>query len=170
MILPVQAATGGAGLPWASDGMAPARAQLDSTLERLIRERGLASSWALASDLVRTARRNPDHATSPTEIRAGYAVRLLERRRDADIPEPMASQLRMLGGFHDARYALVPVEVQYAAGTASGTGHAVLRVAVLDLRGSRLVFIGDIVGPDGPASMDAANAGVAGRFVDLIVP
>ena len=123
-----------------------------------------------ASELARTARRNPTYATNPAEIRAGDAVRFLERSRDSNIPEPVASQLRALAGFHDARYALIPVEVRFEAGSASGTGRGVLRMAILDVRGSRLVFIGDIQGPDLPDYTPTLGATLARRFADLVVP
>ena len=93
--------------------------------------------------------------------------RLAEGR---EIPEPVASQLRALAGFHDARYALIPVEVRFEAGSASGTGRGVLRMAILDVRGSRLVFIGDIQGPDLPDYTPTLGATLARRFADLVVP
>ncbi|NUQ12003.1 MAG: hypothetical protein HUU26_06710 [Gemmatimonadaceae bacterium] len=144
-------------------------ASVDSALEAEFRARGLTTSWALASDLARTARRNPTYASAPSEIRAGDAVRVLERRRDGEIPEPVATQLRTLAGFHDARYAMVPVEVRFEPGSGPGTGRAVLRVAMLDVRASRLTFIGDIGGPDAPAYAPSFPAGLALRFADLIV-
>jgi hypothetical protein len=124
----------------------------------------------MSEDLARTARRNPMYATNPADIRAGDAVRFLERKRDENIPEPVASQLRTLAGFHDARYALVPVEVRFEAGSASSTGRAVARIAVLDVRGSRLVFIGDIGGADAADYAPALVAALARRFADHVVP
>lgn len=144
-------------------------ASVDFALEAAVRDKGL-TSWVMASDLARTARRNPTYATNPADIRAGDAVRYLERQRDENIPEPVASQLRTLGGFHDARYALIPVEVRFEAGRVTGTGRGVLRVAVLDVRGSRLVFIGDIVGTDAPDYSPTLGADLARRFTDLVVP
>jgi hypothetical protein len=78
--------------------------------------------------------------------------------------------LRTLAGFHDARYALIPVEVRFEAGNAAGTGHGIVRIAVLDVRGSRLVFIGDITGTDAPEYSPALGAALARRFADLVVP
>jgi hypothetical protein len=43
-------------------------------------------------------------------------------------------------------------------------------VAVLDVRGSRLVFIGDIVGADAPEYSATLVAALARRFADLVVP
>jgi hypothetical protein len=144
-------------------------ASIDSSLEAVVREKGI-TSWIMASTLARTARRNPTYATNPADIRAGDAVRFLERQRDENIPEPVASQLRTLAGFHDARYALIPVEVRFEAGSAAGTGRAIIRMAVLDVRGSRLVFIGDIAGSDAPDYTPTLGAAVARRFADLVVP
>jgi hypothetical protein len=170
MVLPAQAIRPGDVLGWASDVANHARllSQLDSTLSTEFRGRGLSPQWATAGDLDRIARRNPVHVTRLADIRAGAAVRALERSRDDDIPEPTASQLRVLAGFHEARYALVPTEVRFERGEFADAGRALLRVGILDVRGSSLVFIGDIVGPDaGDATTALVNLGR--RFADLIV-
>ena len=169
IVLPAQRAVDG--IAWGTKAGVPRvlLASIDSSLEAAIREKGV-TAWVMASELARTARRNPTYATNPAEIRAGDAVRFLERSRDSNIPEPVASQLRALAGFHDARYALIPVEVRFEAGSASGTGRGVLRMAILDVRGSRLVVIGDIQGPDLPDYTPTLGATLARRFADLVVP
>lgn len=169
--MPTQGVRSGDAMGWAAKtGERRAfLAAVDSALETSVRERGI-TAWALASELARTARRNPLYATNPSDVRAADAVRFLERQRDSEIPEPVASQLRTLVGFHDARYALVPVEVRFEPGSASGSGRAILRVAVLDVRGSRLVFIGDIVGADAADYSPSVGADLARRFTDLVVP
>ena len=169
IVLPTQRA--GDAIAWGAKAGEPRAlfALFDSSLATAARAKGL-TSWVLADDLARTARRNPMYATNPTDIRAGDAVRFLERKRDENIPEPVASQLRTLAGFHDARYALIPVEVRFEAGSATGTGRAVVRMAVLDVRGSRLVFIGDITGADAADYNPALVVALARRFADLVVP
>jgi hypothetical protein len=171
IVMPTQGVRAGDALGWAAKAgdRRLFLASVDSALETAVRDRGL-STWALASELARTARRNPLYATNPSDVRAADAVRFLERQRDSEIPEPVASQLRTLIGFHDARYALVPVEIRFEPGSAAGSGRAVLRVAVLDVRGSRLVFIGDIVGADAPDFSPSVGADLARRFTDLVVP
>jgi len=145
-------------------------AQIDSALEAAARDRNLVTSWILPGDLARTARRNPLYAVNPADIRAGDAVRVLERRRDENIPEPVASQLRTLAGFHDARYALIPAEVRFEPGGVTGSGRAVLRIAVLDVRGSRLAFIGDVLGTVGTDFTPAMGGELVQRFMALVVP
>ena len=145
-------------------------ALIDSALEAAARDRNLVASWTMPGDLARTARRNPLYAVNPADIRAGDAVRVLERRRDENIPEPVASQLRTLAGFHDARYALIPTEVRFEPGSAGGSGRAILRVAVLDVRGSKLVFIGDIQGAVATDFTPGMSAELVQRFMALVVP
>ena len=144
-------------------------ALFDSSLATAVQGKGL-SSWVLSGDLARTARRNPTYATNVADIRAGDAVRFLEQKRDENIPEPVAGQLRTLAAFHDARYALIPSEIRFEAGNAPNMGRVVVRMAVLDLRGSRLVFIGDIVGTDASDYSATLIAALARRFADLVVP
>jgi hypothetical protein len=174
IVLPTQALRPGDPMGWAAkigDGREQRRlflASIDSALEAAVKEKGLVA-WTLPGDLARTARRNPTYASNPADIRAGEAVGYMQRQR-SDIPEPVASQLRALAGFHGARYALIPVEVRFEPGAASGTGRAVLRVAVLDVRGSRIAFIGDIMGAEAPAFTPAVGAALARRFTDLVAP
>ena len=144
-------------------------ASVDSALAQAVRDRGL-TAWTLPSALVQTARRNPTYVANPADVRAGDAVRFLERKRDSQIPEPVASQLRTYASFHDARHALIPVEVRFEPGHAPGSGRAVLRIAVLDVRGSRLVFIGDIAGPEIPSFAPTVASDLARKFTDLVVP
>jgi hypothetical protein len=92
----------------------------------------------------------------------------MERRRGSDIPEPVATQLRMLGGFHDARYALVPVELRFERGREHG-GRAVLYLAVLDVRASRLAWSGEVAGSDYQDLVSGIPQDLATRLAELIV-
>lgn len=171
IVMPAQGIRPGDSLSW-SGKIADRRAFLasvDSALAQAVRDRGL-TAWTLPSALVQTARRNPTYVANPADVRAGDAVRVLERKRDKQIPEPVASQLRTYAGFHDARHALIPVEVRFEPGTKPGTGRAVLRIAVLDVRASTLVFIGDIAGPEIPDFAPTVASDLARKFTDLVVP
>jgi hypothetical protein len=169
IVLPTQRA--GDAIAWGVQAGEPrvVFALFDSSLASAVRAKGL-TSWVMSDDLARTARRNPLYATNPADIRAGDAVRFLEQKRDENIPEPVASQLRTLAGFHDARYALIPVQVRFEAGSTPKTGRVVVRMAVLDVRGSRLVFIGDINGADAADYTPTLVTALARRFADLVVP
>ena len=172
VLLPVQYLRGGDSLGWTARAGDPKRylASVDTALEKEFRDRGLGSVWTFPVDLVRTARRNPTYAVDPTTIRAGDAVRVMERRKkDQVIPEPVATQLRTLVGFHDARHALVPVEIRFDPNPSGAGGRAVLHVGVLDVRGSRLEWSGDITSEYVTEFSPALAAGLARRFADLIV-
>jgi len=171
IVMPTQGIRGGDSLGWS--GKTGERraflASVDSAIAQAVRDRGL-TAWTLPSVLVQTAKRNPGYVANPADVRAGDAVRFLERKRDQQIPEPVASQLRAYAGFHDARHALVPVEVRFEPGRTPGSGRAVLRIAVLDVRGSTLVFIGDIAGPEIPDFGPTVATDLARKFTDLVVP
>lgn len=168
--LPVQSLRGGDSLGWSARITEPRRylATLDSVFASVLRGRGLGEMWSFPDDLSRTARRNPMYASDPATIRAGDAVRAMERRRGSDIPEPVATQLRVLGGFHDARYALIPVELRFERGLTGG-GRAMLYLAVLDVRASRLAWSGFVSGSDHPDLGPSIPLDLATRFADLVV-
>jgi hypothetical protein len=173
IVFPVQSLRGGDALGWAAKAGNPRAflAVVDSALETEFRDRGLGTTWAMPSDLARTAKRNPTYATDPSVIRAGDASRVIERRRDGQIPEPVASQMRALAGFHDARHALVPVELRFEpapVGADSGQ-RLVLHVVVLDVRGSRLAWVGDVAGAAAKTFSPAMATELARRFADLVV-
>lgn len=170
IVLPVQSVQRDDSLGWVA-GIGNPRGLLattDSALEAAFRDRGLTPTWALPTDLERIAGRNPGYAAAPATIRAGDAVRVMERRRGGEIPEPAGSQLRTLAGFHDARYAMVPVDLRFQP-TVAGRGQPVLRVAVLDVRASRLVWMSEIAGGDAPAYSPELLGELATHFADLIV-
>ncbi|HEX7123025.1 MAG TPA: hypothetical protein VF178_11685 [Gemmatimonadaceae bacterium] len=170
IVLPLQSVRSTDSLGWVASA-GGARSVLpvaDSTLEAVFRDRGLTPTWALPTELERMARNNPGYVTSPRAIRAGDAIRVMERRRGAEIPEPAGSQLRTLAGFHDARYAMVPVELRFQP-TADGRAQPVLLVAVLDVRSSRLVWMSEIGSGDATAYSPQLLHDLATHFADLIV-
>jgi hypothetical protein len=172
IVLPVQYLAAGEALGWSTRAGDPKKflVAVDSALEVAFRGRGLGTVWAFPTDLVRTARRNPTYTTDPAAIRAGDAVRVMERRKGAEIPEPVGSQLRALVGFHDARYAMVPVELRFEGNAAGPGGRAVLHVAILDVRGSALAWSGDIGSEMTPLFSPGIATALASRFAGLVVP
>jgi hypothetical protein len=172
--LPAQRIVPGGGSGWA-EKLPLSRLWLDSldaAFERELRARRANSNWAFANDLARSARRNPTFAADPYTIRVGDAVRQLERRRDAVIAEPVASQLRALTGLHDARYAFVVSEVRFetVGGSSPPAARAVAHAAVLDVRGSSLSWARDIASDAFAEPSAALVASLASRLADLFVP
>ncbi len=157
---------------WGASIPAPAAFLLvaDSAVEREAGARRLHTNWIFPAELTRSAKRNPTYATDPNAIRASEAVRRLERNSREHLAEPVSSQLRVLAGLHDARYALIPVELRFEpTADGQGRGRAVMHVALLDIRGSRLQWSGDVMSDDASAPTPALLATLAMRVADLFV-
>jgi hypothetical protein len=170
IVLPTQMLRETDSLGWAATvgGTRAYLARFDSVLADTVRERNVAPTWTFPPELARIARRNPLHATDPAMIRAGDAVRALERRPDQPLVEPVATQLRTLSAIVDSRYALVPSELRFERG--AGGGRAVLHVAVLDLRAASLVWSGDVVSDPFGEFSPLVAPNVAARFATLLTP
>jgi hypothetical protein len=168
MALPAQILRAPDSSAWTSKLTAPRAvlSQADSAIERELRSRNLFSNWVFPAELIRSARRNPTYAVDPTQIRAAEAVHALERKPQSRLAEPVASQLRALAGLHDARYALVPVEVRLEL-MANGTGRAMVHLALIDVRAAHLDWSGDVAG-EPAATPPAAFAALALKVVDLV--
>jgi hypothetical protein len=140
-------------------------AALDSAIAVAMRERG-ASGWAFASDVVRSARRNPTMAPDPHALAIDE---LLVKRLPAQLTGSLGSQLRAIVAFGGQRYVLVPAELRYVR-RADGRGEAVLRVVLVDSRLSQPLWSLDVHSAPADAYSRALLAGVANHLADLISP
>lgn len=134
------------------------RAQLDSAIATEFRDRGMASRWAFAGDVVRSARRNPTLRSDPTALGGGRWRSALPEAGDA-VPDLVADNLRTITALGDTRYALIPVELR---------GHgadAVLRLVIVDTRRRSVVWAADL----GASGQPNAAASMAARLADLVV-
>lgn len=165
VVLPVQ--TLRASVPEWADKIGDRRAYLstlDDEIAFAVRERGLRGQWAFPPDLARSARRNPGYTVDPYTI-ALDPLKPVERDSDKLVGEPLAGQLRAFTGLFNARYALVPVELGLVPDQAGG--RATLHVVVIDTRGARLTWKGDVSGDGVKDFSPAVAAGLAGRVADL---
>ena len=138
---------------WASTRLA-----IDSTLQAILEERGLGRKWAYASDMVRTAKRNPTYASDPYSL--GIArLRSMEMKVGNAIPQALADNLRPFTALGDSRYALIPFELR-----AQGEG-VVLRLVLVDTRSRTLVWAGDLASAGGAQMV----AELAARVANLII-
>lgn len=180
IVLPTQSVSSGDALGWrgASGGDRVLIPALDAGIEAALGERGL-TTWVYSSALQRAARRNPTYVTDPSAVRALEPVRAVIRKPDDSFAEPFATQLRSLAGVSDARYALIPLELRLepipnaTTGRAvlqATTGRAVLQAAVVDARGSRVVWVGEVAGDAQSSYGPAVLASLARRVADLVVP
>jgi hypothetical protein len=151
------------GLPRTADILSA----LDQSLADSLRARVANTQWVYAAALVESARNNPTYATDPhaLSIQALKSPRLEVAQR---LPEPLASQLRMMLALHDGRLILIPVELRFER-TATGAAHPVLHLVLVDPRLSDIRWVGDVAGVDAPAFSNTLTAQIAARVADLFV-
>lgn len=138
---------------------ATTRLAIDSTLQAILEERGLGRKWAYASDMVRTAKRNPTYASDPYAL--GVArLRNMEMKAGNAIPQALADNLRPFTALGDTRYALIPFELR-----AKGDG-VVLRVVLVDTRSRTLVWAGDLASVGGAQMVSELAARIANLIID----
>jgi len=172
IVFPAQGVAAADPLGWraSAGGEKVLLASLDAGLEAALGERGLSSQWVFPPAMQRAARRNPTYVTDPATIRALGPVRAVIRKPEDMLSEPFASQLRSLAGVSDARYAFIPLELRLEPIPNETTVRAVLQVAVVDARGSRVVWAGEVAGDALPAYTPAALGSLVRRVADLVVP
>ncbi|MEX0690891.1 MAG: hypothetical protein WD934_01015 [Gemmatimonadales bacterium] len=114
---------------WVAE-LTPRRAVLDhadSVLGALLTERSPEVTWVLPPALRRAAERAPGILASPDQL--GTA---LLRHPQAQVPDPLRSQLRALAGVAGSRYVLVPAALVFRP--ADGGGRAELILVLADVR------------------------------------
>ena len=152
-----------------SDKVGDPRAYLskvDDEIAFALRERGLKAKWAFPEDLARSAKRNPGYAVDPYSISVD-PLAPVERDPEKHIAEPLAGQLRAFAGLFNARYALIPVELKLSPDAAGG--RATLHLVLVDTRGAKLTWKGNVQGDVAKTFSPAVAAGIAGRVADLFI-
>jgi hypothetical protein len=151
------------GLPRTADILAA----LDQSLSDTLRARVADLQWVYAAALVESARNNPTYATDPRalSIQALKSPKLEVAQR---LPEPLASQLRMMLALHDGRLILIPVELRFDR-TAGGAAHPVLHLVLVDPRLSDIRWHGEVTGADSQTFSNSFAAEMAARVADLFV-
>jgi hypothetical protein len=140
-------------------------ASLDNEITFALSERGLRGTWVFPEQVVRSAKRNAAHAPDPRALATEW-LRPPVRRPPELLAEPLGSQLRALVALHDTRFALLPVEIRFEK--AGGAGFAVLHVALVDARLSRILWRGDLASDTTSSFSPSLAASVAGHLADLI--
>lgn len=158
---------------------------MDAELEFAFGERRSAEDWVLPTDLRRTMERNPSLDIKPD--RMAYSPLLVPIDDRKYIPEPLHTELRTLAALYDTRYVVVPVrltvetestdearsgsEVAYAGGDAVAPAlRAYLLTAMIDIRRSDVLWLGEFTGDPGPADSGALLATLANRVAEQLAP
>ncbi|GAC1651229.1 MAG: hypothetical protein NVS4B3_11470 [Gemmatimonadaceae bacterium] len=153
---------------WA-DQVGPSRDYLktvDAEVAFALGERGLKTQWVFAEELARNAKRNPGYAADPYALTADF-LRAGTRYDKPELVEPFATQVRSLTAIVDgARFALFPLEVRFQ-GTRD-LARAILRVALVDTRSSRLMSAVEVASDPVSRLTPAVAATLALRLADLV--
>ena len=171
-VLPTYAARIAPELRWTTGRPLDLQRTLDADILSALDERGLRKTWVFPEELAAAYRRNPTYAADPFGL-AEEPLRAPSLMVDTRLPDPLASQIRTLIAFHeDVRYVLAPVELRLETvpGAISGTGRGVLRLVLLDGRGSNVRWIGEISSEDAESYGPAIPATIAARLANVISP
>lgn len=140
---------------------------LDDTLGAVLARRGLEGQWVTAPQLMRMGRRNASFVHDPRRLTV--TVLGATRRTGEPVVEPLITQLRGLAGVADTRFALVPAELRFGS-AGDGTGRAVLRLALVDVRTTQLLWLGEVASDPASAYSPTLATQLAERIADLILP
>jgi hypothetical protein len=158
---------------------------MDAELEFAFGERRSAEDWILPSDLRRTMERNPSLDIKPD--RMAYSPLLVPINDRKYIPEPLHTELRTLAALYDTRYVVVPVrltvetesvdegrsgsEVAYGGGDAVAPAQrAYLLAAMIDIRRSDVLWLGEFSGDPGTSDSGALLATLANKVAEQLAP
>ncbi len=139
--------------------------RVDDELAFALRERGVQGTWVMAGDVVKAAKRNFAFTTDPYTL--GEESMRPPRHNPDPVPDPLASELRNLIALHDGvRYALVPVEVRFEK--FGSQGRAVLHLAVIDVRMTKVLWSGDVVSDASLVFSPALAASLGVHLADMV--
>lgn len=200
VVLPVQSVHPLLGGAWPGGGktMQETLETLGAELAFALGEQRGAEAWVMPGDVVERASRNPVVQVDPTRL-AYHALLWKPARRD-QLSEPLHGQLRRLAALFGARIVALPLRVWYEPEPASGggetggrgtlvggaegtgpegsplkaraepRGRAVLLLAIIDVRTSRVLWWGRIEGDLAEPRSRALLATLAHRVARQLAP
>jgi hypothetical protein len=143
----------------------PTLAHLDSIFADTLKDRVGNQGWVYAEGVVRAAANNPTYATDPRGL-AVNSLRASTLKIGDRLVEPLATQLRTMIAFQDARLVLIPTDLTIDR-SEGGLGRPTLRLVLVDPRSSLVRWIGRVSGNDSPAFTPDIPALIATRLADL---
>lgn len=142
------------------------REAFNDTLRNAFTVRAIAETWVWPAQLRQAHRRNPALVPDPSELAVG-SIRGMRLEPDADLPERLAEQLRMLLAISEGRrYFLLPVDVILSHSAAGFTTSG--QVIAIDGRRHRVVWARRMTGPAAPTP-EAALSAYAGAIATLFM-
>lgn len=174
VVFPVQSAVASADGGWVGGarGERDAVGRLDAELVFAFGEEAGARGWSLGAAVAERAARHPTLGVDPRRLAYHDLLRDPGTRQ---LREPLHTQLRRVASLFDARLVVVPlvVSARPAAPPPSGApavDRAVLRLAIIDVRRSAVLWHGEIAGGLHAPAAPGALTTLALRVADQLAP
>lgn len=168
IVLPVRYLRPADSLGWAASAgkAADYLAAVDEQVAAALTARGMQGLWVFPPEISRSAKRNVGYVSDPHTLAEDWLRPPFRPKPQSLLPDPLATQIRSLVALHDARYALLPIELRFEPVT--GGGRAVLHLIMVDARASQILWMGDVASDAAPSFSPALATSIAGHFADLI--
>ncbi|HTR78495.1 MAG TPA: hypothetical protein VMH39_10305 [Gemmatimonadaceae bacterium] len=167
LVAPVQSLLVAPELGWSIPRTSDALRMLDSDITMAVSERAGKHGWVYADGLIANFVRNGTYASDPTQLNAEPLRASLPV--GTRLPEPLASEIRTMIAFYDARLVLIPVELRVER-LPNGSGRPVLRLVLVEGRASEIQWSGEVSGDPQDAFGATVLTSVAARVADLVGP
>ena len=164
VVLPVQSALPDPGGTWVG-GTGSAEGTIDllnAEIEFAFGEEEGAAHWALAPAVEARLHRNPTIGVDPGRL--AYRGLLAAPDSQAQLYEPLHTQLRQVAALFGARLVVLPLAVSYRE------RRAVLQLAIIDVRRSAVLWHGPVAGAVAEAASPFALTTLALRVADQLAP
>ena len=149
---------------------------LDEEITDAFRKRGVKSNWTFGREITEASVRNGGITGNPREL-AAQGIRRV-RPGDTPLPEPLASEIRGLVALTNARYVVLPLEVN--VDTRGGERKGSVRLLLIDSRTARVTWSEDVIATTSrdpqvvsdalsPYGFRQLSRDIASKFADMVV-
>ena len=178
LVLPAQflSVTNGGGGADIMPGGAALLPILDEEITDAFRKRGVKSNWTFGREIAEASMRSGGITGNPRELSAQGIRRV--KPGDTPLPEPLASEIRGIVALTNARYTILPLEVNID--TRGGERKGLVRLLLIDARTARVLWAEDVsaaASRDPQVVTDALSPygfrqlsrDIASKFADMVV-
>ena len=149
---------------------------LDEEITDAFRKRGVKSNWTFGREIAEASMRSGGITGNPRELSAQGIRRV--KPGDTPLPEPLASEIRGIVALTNARYTILPLEVNID--TRGGERKGLVRLLLIDARTARVLWAEDVsaaASRDPQVVSDALSPygfrqlsrDIASKFADMVV-
>lgn len=149
---------------------------LDEEITDAFRKRGVKSNWTFGREIAEASLRNGGITGNPREL-AAQGIRRV-KPGDTPLPEPLASEIRGIVALTNARYVVLPLEVN--VDTRGGERKGSVRLLLIDSRTARVTWSEDVIATTSrdpqvvsdalsPYGFRQLSRDIAAKFADMVV-